>query len=353
MVAWELKANGATPESEGQKGDHFVGHYYVVYDQIYRSQVAELIGKGLTEEEAKQKAPILLEARETLRKWEAGDADTRAIWKSMNAWVYDGFAKTYERLGISFDLEQYESQTYLLGKDIVDKGLRDGLFYKEEDGSVWVDLEKEGLDKKLLLRSDGTSVYMTQDLGTAVERLDKFDVDRLIYTVGNEQDYHFEVLFKILKILGYETRDRLQHLSYAMVQLPDGKMKSREGNVVDADDLMAQMHETAAEISAERGRLDGLSESEKSDLCEKVGLAALKFHILKIDPKKGEVLPQEKKLICLRESYPEVLQRAATELNPALMANYAYDLVKEFNHYYQSTPILVEDRNLASWRLGL
>ncbi|MDP5093997.1 MAG: arginine--tRNA ligase, partial [Polaribacter sp.] len=287
MLAWKLFGNGETPASTGLKGDKLVGNYYVKFDQEYKKQISLIVEKGISEEEAKKTAPILLEAQEMLRKWENGDEETVALWKKMNAWVYDGFAVTYQNLGVDFDALYYESDTYLLGKDVVAAGIEKGFFYKKEDGSVWCDLTDDGLDEKIVLRSDGTAVYMTQDIGTAIQRVnDLKDVGGMVYTVGNEQDYHFQVLFLILKKLGFDWAKNLFHLSYGMVDLPSGKMKSREGTVVDADDLMVEMTETAKTISEELGKLDGYSEAEKNELYKTIGLGALKYFILKVDPKK-------------------------------------------------------------------
>ena len=385
MVAWLHFGNGETPESTGLKGDKLVGNYYVSYDREYKRQVEELIAGGSTEEEAKKNAPILLEAQEMLRKWEAGDPDTVALWKKMNHWVYEGFDRTYEALGVDFDTKYYESDTYLLGKEFVAEGLEKGIFYKKEDGSVWIDLTEDGLDEKIVLRADGTAVYMTQDIGTAIQRISDFpDINGLVYTVGNEQDYHFKVLFLILKKMGFEWAQNLHHLSYGMVDLPEGKMKSREGTVVDADDLMEEMTDTAREISRELGKLDGYSEEEKEELYRIIGLGALKYYILKVDPKKrilfdpkesidfnGNTGPfiqytyariqsilrkadfdysepvkqidldlKEKELVKQLEQFPELLQTAAQSLSPALIANYTYDLVKNYNSFYQTVPIL-------------
>lgn len=397
MLAWEKFGNGETPQSSGIKGDHLVGKYYVEFDKHYRTEIKDLISKGLPEDEAKKKAPLFLEAQEMLRKWEAGDEHVRSLWEMMNGWVYDGFGKTYKRLGVDFDHYQYESNTYLLGKDLIQKGLDKGVFYKKDDGSVWIDLTEDGLDEKLVLRSDGTSVYMTQDVGTAVERFETFDIDKLIYVVGNEQDYHFKVLFLILKKLEYHWAQTLEHLSYGMVDLPEGKMKSREGTVVDADDLMEEMHQTAKEISAELGKLDDYSNDEKERLYEIIGMGALKYFILKVDPKKRilfdpkesvdfngntgpfiqytyariqsilrkekpqsfdtstiELNNAEKEIIRHLYNYDETIQKAATDLSPALITNYAYDLVKLFNHFYQNHNILkAEDKNLKNFRLYL
>jgi len=395
MLAWEKFGNGETPESSEIKGDHLVGKYYVEFDKHYRNEIQDLISKGQTEEEAKMNAPLFLEAQEMLRKWEAGDEQVRSLWAKMNGWVYAGFAETYKRLGVDFNHYQYESNTYLLGKNLIQQGLDAGVFYKKEDGSVWIDLTADGLDEKLVLRSDGTSVYMTQDLGTAVERFQTFDIDKLIYVVGNEQDYHFKVLFLILQKLGFKWASSLEHLSYGMVNLPEGKMKSREGTVVDADELMEEMHQTAKEISSELGKLDGYSEEEKERLYEIIGMGALKYFILKVDPKKGilfnpkesvdfngntgpfiqytyariqSILRKEKprefelSSIQLNESereiirhlynYEETIQKAAAELSPALITNYVYDLVKMFNSFYQNHSILKADsEEVKNYRL--
>ncbi|MBV7440607.1 arginine--tRNA ligase [Weeksellaceae bacterium TAE3-ERU29] len=388
MLAWQKFGEGETTESSGMKGDHLVGKYYVIFDKVYREEIKQLIAEGKTEEEAKKTAPVFLEAQEMLRKWENDDAEIRALWEKMNQWVYDGFDITYKRLGVDFDMVQHESETYLLGKDLVNEGLEKGIFYKKEDGSVWIDLTDEGLDEKLVLRSDGTSVYMTQDLGTAVERFKKYDIDGLTYVVGNEQDYHFKVLFLILEKLGFDWANQLHHLSYGMVEIPDGKMKSREGTVVDADDLMEEMKQTAKEIAAEAGKLDGLSEEEKDELYEIIGLGALKYFILKIDPKKRimfkpkesidfngntgpfiqyayvriqsvlrrekpqpieninyEFSQTEKDLLKNINDYQETVQKAAEELSPALIANYVYDLVKQFNSFYQNHSIIHAETN--------
>lgn len=397
MIAWEKFGNGETPESSGIKGDHLVGKYYVEFDKHYREEIKDLVSQGQSEDEAKKNAPLFKEAQEMLIKWEAGDEKVRNLWANMNGWVYEGFAETYKRLGVDFDHYQYESNTYLLGKDLIQKGIESGVFYKKEDGSVWIDLTKEGLDEKLVLRSDGTSVYMTQDLGTAVERFETFDIDKLIYVVGNEQDYHFKVLFLILKKLGYKWADSLEHLSYGMVNLPDGKMKSREGTVVDADELMADMFQTAKEISSELGKLDGYSEEEKDRLYEIIGMGALKYYILKVDPKKGilfdpkesvdfngntgpfiqytyariqsilrkespaefdlnaiEINEAETEIIRHLYNFEETIQKAAEDLSPALIANYVYDLVKLFNSFYQNHSVLkAEEENLKYFRLWL
>ncbi|MFD1096779.1 arginine--tRNA ligase [Salegentibacter chungangensis] len=388
MLAWKRFGNGETPQSAGVKGDKLVGNYYVKFDKEYKKEISELMAQGKTEEEAKAQAPILVEAKEMLRKWEAGDPEVVELWEMMNQWVYDGFEKTYDALGVDFDKNYYESQTYLLGKDVVTQGLEKGIFYRKEDGSVWIDLTDEGLDEKIVLRSDGTAVYMTQDIGTAIQRVKDFDINGMVYTVGNEQDYHFKVLFLILKKLGYDWADYLYHLSYGMVDLPSGKMKSREGTVVDADDLIVEMTETARAISEELGKLDGYSDEEKEELYRIIGLGALKYYILKVDPKKrilfnpeesvdfqGNTGPfiqytyariqsiirkadfdyskavgedyefheKEKELLKQLELFPETVQLAAENHSPALIANYVYDLVKEFNSFYQNVTILGAD----------
>jgi arginyl-tRNA synthetase len=388
MLAWKRFGDGETPESTGLKGDKLVGNYYVKFDQEYKKEIKKLIDKGKTEEEAKKQAPILLEAQNMLQKWEAGDDETVQLWKRMNQWVYEGFDITYKNLGVNFDTLYFESDTYLLGKEFVAEGLKTGVFFKEDDGSVWCDLTDEGLDKKIVLRADGTAVYMTQDIGTAIQRIKDFpDVGGMVYTVGNEQDYHFKVLFLILKKLGFDWAVNLYHLSYGMVDLPSGKMKSREGTVVDADDLINEMTATAGEISEELGKLDGYSEEEKQGLYKTIGLGALKYFILKVDPKKrilfdpkesidfqGNTGPfiqytyariqsiirkadfdyssllsevvvheKEKELIKLLQLFPEVIQNAAELHSPALIANYTYDLVKEFNSFYQNISILGAD----------
>ena len=387
MLAWKRFGNNETPNSTGLKGDKLVGNYYVRFDKEYKKEIADLIAAGKTEEEAKKEAPILIEAQEMLRKWESGDEETVALWKKMNGWVYDGFDITYKNLGVNFDQLYYESDTYLLGKDVVAQGLEKGVFYKKEDGSVWCDLTDEGLDEKIVLRSDGTAVYMTQDIGTAIQRVKDFpNVGGMVYTVGNEQDYHFQVLFLILKKLGFDWAKQLYHLSYGMVDLPSGKMKSREGTVVDADDLMIEMTETARNISEELGKLDGYSEDEKNELYKTIGLGALKYFILKVDPKKSilfdpkssvdfqgntgpfiqytyariqsilrkanfnytksvaiELHEKEKEIIKLLEAFPETVQQAAANYSPAIIANYTYDLVKEFNSFYQNVSILGEE----------
>ena len=388
MLAWKKMGNGETPESTGLKGDKLVGNYYVAFDKAYKEEINVLMAAGKTEEEAKKQAPIILEAQEMLLKWEAGDEEVKSLWAMMNQWVYNGFATTYSNLGVNFDSFYYESNTYLLGKDVVQIGLEKGVFEKDLDGSVWIDLTDEGLDRKIVLRSDGTAVYMTQDIGTAIQRVkDHPDVGGMVYTVGNEQDYHFKVLFLILKKLGFEWASSLYHLSYGMVDLPSGKMKSREGTVVDADDLMQEMTSTAQTISEELGKLEGYSEEEKTKLYNTIGLGALKYYILKVDPKKrilfnpeesvdfaGNTGPfiqytyariqsiirkatfdfsattkttdlheKEKELLKQIELYPEVIQNAAQNHSPALIANYTYELVREYNSFYQAVPILGEE----------
>ncbi|WP_298896584.1 arginine--tRNA ligase [uncultured Psychroserpens sp.] len=389
MLAWKRFGNGETPESSGLKGDKLVGNYYVKFDQEYKKEIKTLISEGQTEEEAKKNAPMLIEAQEMLRKWESGDEEVVALWTMMNGWVYDGFDITYKNIGVDFDTLYYESQTYLLGKEFIAEGLKTGVFLKKEDGSVWCDLTEEGLDEKIVLRSDGTAVYMTQDIGTAIQRVKDFpDIGGMVYTVGNEQEYHFQVLFLIIKKLGFDWAENLYHLSYGMVDLPSGKMKSREGTVVDADDLVIEMAQTAGEISEELGKLDGYSEEEKQELYKTIGLGALKYFILKVDPRKRilfdpkesidfqgntgpfiqytyariqsilrkaqstshtvdvtelELHTKEKELLKHLELFPEVVQNAADHYSPALIANYTYDLVKEFNSFYQNVSILGAD----------
>ena len=387
MLAWDKFGNGETPESTGLKGDKLVGNYYVKFDQEYKKEISALMEAGLSEEEAKKQAPLILEAQDMLRKWESGDEKVMALWKTMNQWVYNGFEVTYKNIGVDFDSYYYESNTYLLGKDNIVEGLESGVFFKKEDGSVWCDLTDEGLDEKLVLRSDGTAVYMTQDIGTAIQRIkDNPDVSGMIYTVGNEQDYHFKVLFLILKKLGYSWAENLHHLSYGMVDLPSGKMKSREGTVVDADDLMQEMIDTSKEISEDLGKLDGYSEAQKEEVYTTIGLGALKYFILKVDPKKrilfdpaasvdfqGNTGPfiqyayariqailrkadfdlssevtvslheKEKELIKHILLFPETIQFAASNQSPALIANYTYDLVKAYNSFFQNVSIFGAD----------
>jgi arginyl-tRNA synthetase len=399
IVAWLKYGDNKSPSDSNEKGDFFVGKYYILFDKIYKKEVSELIKSGLAKKEAEQNSSIFLEAKELLKKWEAGDKEVINIWKLMNGWVYEGFNKTYNDLGVDFDSLYYESETYLIGKEIIKHGLEKQIFYKKNDGSVWIDLSDQGLDEKLLLRSDGTSVYMTQDLGTAYMRYkDNPEMKGLIYTVGNEQDYHFNVLFKILKKLGFKWADNLFHLSYGMVDLPSGKMKSREGTVVDADELILEMTNNASKLSKELGKLDGLSSNDKKVLNETIGLGALKYYILKVDPKKRilfdpndsidfngntgpfiqytyariqslltksnykkskinnqlEINDKEKQLLKLLTIFPEIIKSAADNLNPALIANYTYELVKNFNSYYQTTTILkINDEELKGFRLTL
>ena len=391
MLAWQKWGNGITPEQAGKKGDFLVGDFYVKFEKEYRTQVEEMIGRGVSEEDAKKNAPLLLEAQEMLRRWEAGDPEVIRIWKMMNQWVYDGFDVTYKVLGVGFDKIYYESDTYKVGKQIVLEALKKGLVYQRDDGSVWADLREEGLDEKLLLRADGTAVYMTQDLGTAVLRYNEYRFDKHIYVVGNEQNYHFQVLRIIMKKLGYEWADKLIHLSYGMVELPEGKMKSREGKVVDADDLIAGMFDTAREMGEELGKLEALAEEDKEKVFRKIGLGALKYFILKIDPKKnivfnpresidfngntgpfiqytyarirsvfrkgeergiaipeklsGRYLPNEKETVLIRllARFPEIRKDAAETYNPALLANYVYEVAKAFNQFYHDYSILNEE----------
>ncbi len=388
MLAWQLFGGGETPESTGMKGDHLVGKYYVEFDKHYKAQIKELVATGMEEDEAKRQAPVMLEAQEMLRKWEAKDPEVYTLWERMNGWVYEGFDVTYKALGVDFDKVYYESQTYLLGKSLVEKGLEAGLFFRKEDGSVWIDLESDGLDQKLLLRGDGTSVYMTQDLGTAVSRAEEESVDAMIYVVGNEQNYHFQVLKLILKKLGYAWAENITHLSYGMVELPEGKMKSREGTVVDADDLVAGMIADAREISDEAGKNDGLTEEEIKTISTTVGMGALKYFILKVDPKKTMLFdPKESidfngntgpfvqytharicsimrrvaeagietggdvalcgvaeiELIKLLSTFPAVVSQAAENFSPAVIAAYAYELAKSYNGYYHDHSIIKEE----------
>ena len=403
MVAWQRFGNGETPENTGLKGDKLVGNYYVAFDKAYKEEIQELIAQGKSKEEAEKQAPIFVAAQQMLRQWEAGAPEVMKLWKQMNGWVYDGFAVTYKNLGVDFDSYYYESNTYLLGKDIVEQGLQKGVFFKKEDGSVWCDLTADGLDEKLVLRSDGTSVYITQDMGTAIQRVKDYpDVKGMVYTVGNEQDYHFKVLFLILKKLGYDWASHLYHLSYGMVDLPSGKMKSREGTVVDADDLIAEMEQTAKVISQELGKLDGYTQAQKEALYHTIGLGALKYYILKVDPKKrilfdpkesidfqGNTGPfiqytyariqsilrkyaetnnnkeitaiqpdalqeKEKNLLKSITLFPFIVQDAADNYSPAVVANYVYDLVKDFNSFYQNVSILgEEDTNKRHFRVAL
>ena len=397
MVAWQEFGNGETPESTGIKGDHFVGKYYVLFDKQYKKEIAELIVKGIDSKLAEEKAPILLKAKEMLIRWEKKEKSVIDLWKKMNSWVYDGFEKTYNRLGVDFDKNYYESETYLLGKDVVKNGLNSGVFYKKDDGSVWIDLTEDGLDEKIILRSDGTAVYMTQDIGTAIQRHKDFDFSNMIYTVANEQDYHFKVLFLILEKLGYSWAKSCHHLSYGMVDLPSGKMKSREGTVVDADDIMQEMNQNAKSIAKELGKIDIENNKESEELYENIGMGALKYFMLKVDPKKrmlfdpkesidfnGNTGPfiqytyarimsilrknkhkivvnnqlcinqKEKELIKNILEFPKIVQESANSFSPAIIANYVFDLVKEFNSYYQSTTILGADTDdIISFRVAL
>ncbi|MDD2996796.1 MAG: arginine--tRNA ligase [Paludibacter sp.] len=402
MLAWKLFGNGETPESTGMKGDHLVGKYYVVFDKAYKAEIKELMEKGMTEEEAKKNAPLMLEAQKMLLAWEQNDAEVRQLWETMNGWVYAGFDETYKELGVNFDKIYYESDTYLTGKSEVERGEAEGSFYRREDNSVWADLTPDGLDEKLLLRADGTSVYMTQDIGTAKLRYDDYKIDKMVYVVGNEQNYHFQVLSLLLDRLGYEWGKSLVHFSYGMVELPEGKMKSREGTVVDADDLMAEMIETARETSQELGKLDNCSEEEIREIARMVGLGALKYFILKVDPRKNmtfnpkesidfngntgpfiqythariksvlrkatdqginfgteidntlEISEKESYLIQLLSGFPAVVRQAGEEFSPALIANYTYDLVKEYNQFYHDFSILREENEtLKIFRLNL
>ncbi len=400
MLAWQKFGNGQTPQSTGLKGDKLVGNFYVEFDKAYKREIDVLKEQGLSEDEAKKQAPLILEAQEMLRKWEAGDAEVVNLWKTMNGWVYAGFDVTYKNIGVDFDFNYYESQTYLLGKDEVEKGLEKGVFYKKEDGSVWIDLTDEGLDEKLVLRSDGTSVYITQDIGTAIQRVKDFpDVGGMVYTVGNEQDYHFKVLFLILKKLGFDWADGLFHLSYGMVDLPSGKMKSREGTVVDADDLMAEMIETARVRTEELGKTDDFAEEQKAELYGTIGMGALKYFLLKVDPKKrllfdpnesvdfqghtgpfiqytyarirsvlrkagfagteDKIVPAglssyERDLIQVLGSFPAVIEAAAQEYSPAQLANYVYEVAKLYNKFYHEESILkAEQEDVKTFRLHL
>lgn len=399
MVAWVKFGNGETPESTSVKGDKLVGKYYVLFDKEYKKQISLLVEDGNSEEDAKKNAAILVEAQKMLLKWEAGDDEVVKLWKTMNEWVYKGFAQTYKTLGVDFDNYYYESETYLLGKEFIKKGLSDNVFFKKEDGSVWCDLTEDGLDEKIVLRSDGTAVYMTQDIGTAIQRVKDYPtINSMVYTVGNEQDYHFKVLFLILKKLGFGWSNNLHHLSYGMVDLPSGKMKSREGTVVDADDLLEEMTTTARDISLELGKLEDLNEDEKNKVYNVIGQGALKYFILKVDPKKrilfdpkesvdfqgntgpfiqysyvriqailrkidkvsvedynGKVEAVEKDLIKQLLMFPTAIQKAANIHSPALIANYLYDLVKVFNSFYHSSPILktsFEDRKMFRLQLS-
>lgn len=401
MIAWKLFGNGETPLSSGMKGDHLVGKYYVIFDKEYKKQIQTLVDGGTTKEEAEKQAPIMLQTQEMLVKWEANDKETIDLWKMMNGWVYDGFAVSYKKLGVDFDKMYYESNTYLLGKEVVQEGLAKNVFYKKENGSVAIDLTADKLDEKIVLRSDGTSVYITQDMGTAIERFKEFPaISQMIYTVGNEQDYHFKVLFKILEKLGYDWAKECYHLSYGMVELPEGKMKSREGTVVDADDLMDGMVATAKETTEELGKVEGFTQDELETLYQTIGMGALKYFILKVDPKKkmlfdpkesidfnGHTGPfiqythariksilrkfegnikdiviadtitlheKEKELIKLQYDFPKILEESANTYNPAVVANYIYELTKLFNQFYNECPVLKEENNtIKEFRIKL
>ncbi len=400
MLAWKKYFDGATPETSGKKGDHLVGDCYVSFDQHFKAEVKELMAKGMSEDEAKEASPLMREAHDMLRRWEEGDEEVRKLWEMMNSWVYAGFDETYKRMGVGFDKIYYESQTYLDGKAKVLEGLEKGLLYRRDDGSVWADLRGEGLDEKLLLRSDGTSVYMTQDIGTAKQRFDDYPIDKMIYVVGNEQNYHFQVLSILLDRLGFKWGKDLVHFSYGMVELPEGKMKSREGTVVDADDLMAEMVATAKEVSQQLGKLDGLSEDEINAVAETVGMGALKYFLLKVDPRKNmtfnpresidfngntgpfiqytyarirsvlrraheqgldkadysSVVPNEREIALVQKlaDFPSVVAEAGRSYSPALIANYAYELVKQYNQFYHDCSILrEEDAAVRSLRLAL
>lgn len=402
MLAWKLFGNGETPDSSGLKGDHLVGKYYVIFDKHYKAEIKELIEKGMSEEEAKKSAPLILEAQKMLLAWENNDPEVRQLWETMNGWVYAGFDKTYTQMGVSFDKIYYESETYLEGKDKVEEGLANGIFYRREDGSVWADLTGDGLDEKLLLRADGTSVYMTQDIGTAKLRYDDYPINKMVYVVGNEQNYHFQVLSILLDKLGFEWGKSLVHFSYGMVELPEGKMKSREGTVVDADDLMSEMIETARETSQELGKLDNCTPEEIETIVRMVGLGSLKYFILKVDPRKNmtfnpkesidfngntgpfiqythariksvlrkaseqglefgsinntqlEISEKESYLVQSLTEFPAVVKQAGEEFSPALIANYIYDLVKEYNQFYHDFTILKEENaELKQFRLIL
>ena len=401
MVAWRQMGEGETPQSSGLKGDHLVGKYYVLFDKVYKEQVAQLEAQGHLPEEAQQKAPVMQEARKTLLRWEQGEEETLALWQKMNGWVYEGFETTYRRLGVNFDQYYYESKTYVLGKKQIEDGLERGVFYRKEDGSVWVDLADYNMDPKLLLRADGTSVYMTQDIGTAIQRFEDFpQLNGMLYTVGNEQDHHFKVLFIILRKLGYSWAANLHHLSYGMVDLPSGKMKSREGTVVDADDLITEMETTAQGISEELGKTEGMTLAEKEALYHQVGMGALKYFILKVDPRKKMLFnpeesvdfqgntgpfiqytharicsllrradteniaedyasyttlqPEEKEVLKALATFPEVVQEAAQKMSPSEIAQYTYDLVKRYNVFYQNCPVLSdEDKGAVAFRVAL
>ena len=396
MVAWQKFGNGETPESTGTKGDHLVGKYYVEFDKHYKNQISELVSRGKDLKQAETEAPIFKEAQDMLRKWEAKDSKVISLWKKMNQWVYDGFEETNKRLGVNFDKNYFESDTYLLGKKVVEIGLEKNVFYQKKDGSVWIDLSKEGLDEKIILRKDGTAVYMTQDIGTAIQRYEDFNFSNMVYTVGNEQDYHFKVLFLILDKLGFSWASNCYHLSYGMVDLPSGKMKSREGNVVDADELMEKMFRISKSISSELGKIDSFPENEADELYETIGLGALKYYILKVDPRKRmmfnpeesidfngntgpfiqytyarinsllnkhgkdinsftsvNVSAEEQNIIKKILQFPIIIKEAASSYNPSHIANYVYDLVKSYNSFYQNTTILVDNYDVKIFRLAL
>ncbi len=401
MLAYQKFGNNATPESLGIKGDHLAGKYYVEFDKAYKTEISQLMAEGKTEEDAKKNAPLMLETQEMLQKWEQGDEETMALWRKMNDWVFEGFAETYKKIGVSFDKVYYESNTYLLGKDVVEEGLKNGIFFKKENGSVWIDLKEEGLDEKLVLRADGTSVYITQDLGTTDLKFKDYHNDKSIWVVGNEQDYHFQVLFAIMKKLGRAYADGCYHLSYGMVDLPSGKMKSREGTVVDADELVAEMIETAAETTRERGKIDDFTKEEAENLFQMLALGALKYFLLKVEPKKRmlfnpaesidfqgntgpfiqytharicsilrkaeslnvpvnsqvktvDLLKPESELIYLLNEYPTAVKKAGDEYVPAVIANYVYELAKTFNHFYAEVSIMNEtDNDKQQFRLSL
>jgi arginyl-tRNA synthetase len=399
MVAWQMFGNGETPQQSGLKGDKLVGKYYVIFDKTHKEQMAELIANGVSEEEAAKSTPVLLEAQDMLRKWERKDSEVYKLWETMNGWVYDGFDVTYSKMGVDFDHLYYESETYLFGKEEVERGVKEGIFTRKADGSVWVDLSDRGLDEKLLLRSDGTAVYITQDIGTAIQRYRDYpEMAKMIYTVGNEQEYHFKVLFAVLEKLGYSWASNCHHLSYGMVELPEGKMKSREGTVVDADDLIDEMTNTARSISEESGKLDELNDEDKNRLYSEIGSAALKYFLLKVDARKnmlfdpkesidfnGNTGPflqytharistllkkagdfqadsttsvllnsHEQQIALKADRYPEIIKEAAENYSPAILANYLYDLAKDYNGFYQSTPVLKEDEEeLRKFRLRI
>lgn len=399
MLAWKKWGGGETPQSSGMKGDHLAGKYYVLFDKKLKEELKQLMDKGLSEEDAEKQSALMGEVREMLRLWEAGDAETIELWEKMNGWVYDGFAVTNKMLGVSFDKIYYESQTYLLGKEVVNEGLNKGVFFKKPDGSVWIDLTADGLDEKLVLRSDGTSVYITQDIGTAIQRASEYHFKKLVYVVGSEQEYHFKVLFLILKKLGYQWAEGCFHLSYGMVELPEGKMKSREGTVVDADDLIDEMLKTAEETTKELGKIENFESAEAAQLYKTIGLGALKYFILKVDPKKkmlfnpresidfegntgpflqytharicslmrkakemgysgavnvGDILQREKDLIIKAYEFPKVIRESAAAYNPSLVANYIYDLVKEYNQFYHDCPVLKEENaDIRALRIAL